>query len=131
LPCSRQKAIESEIIARFSSRVTRITFSTWSGELLPTRQTAGANDDVTTLSASSSAAGRSRRRVMPNATTVAFLNSTSPSRSKNSASFGLLLGKPASMKWTPSASNAWATLSFSPTERDMPRPPMPSRKVVS
>ena len=57
--------------------------------------------------------------------------STSARRSKNSASLGLELGKPASTKWMPSLSRASTTFSFSPTESDMPCPPMPSRKVVS
>ena len=68
---------------------------------------------------------------MPKAAIVEFSSSSSASRSKSSASFGLELGKPASMKWTPSASSARTTFSFSSTESDMPCPPMPSRKVVS
>ncbi len=68
---------------------------------------------------------------MPKAAIVACSSSSPASSSNSSASFGLELGKPASMKWMPSASRAWTTFSFSPTESDMPWPPMPSRKVVS
>ena len=68
---------------------------------------------------------------MPKAAIVAVSSSSSARRSNSSASFGLQLGKPASMNWMPSASSARTTFSFSPTESDMPRPPMPSRKVVS
>jgi hypothetical protein len=131
LPWSRQKAIESAIIARFSSRETRISFSRCRTQLLPTRQTTGAKEETKVFSASSSSALRSRRRVIPKAAIVACFRSRSASCSNSSASFGLLLGKPASMKWTPSASSARTTFSFSPTESDIPLPPMPSRKVVS
>ena len=48
----------------------------------------------------------SRRRVIPKAAIVAFSSSSSASRSNSSASFGLELGKPASMNWTPSSSSA-------------------------
>ena len=131
MPSATQKANESPIIARFSSRETRITFSTWKPEALPTRQIIGAKEPTRTVSASSSEAARSRRLVIPKALIVAFAGWAPARRSKNSASFGFELGKPASMKWTPSASSASTTFSFSPTERDIPCPPMPSRKVVS
>ena len=91
----------------------------------------GAKDSTRVSSAGSSAAATPPRLVIPKAAIVAFSSSSSASAAKSSASFGFELGKPASMKWTPSASSACTTFSFSPTERDMPWPPMPSRKVVS
>ena len=42
--CARQKLTESMIIARFSSRDTLVTFSRWSAQVLPTRQTTGAKE---------------------------------------------------------------------------------------
>ena len=80
---------------------------------------------------SSSAAATPRRRVMPKAQIVACSSSSSASSSNSSASFGLELGKPASMNWTPSASSACTTLSFSPRRERHALAPMPSRKVVS
>ncbi len=68
---------------------------------------------------------------MPKAAIVTCSSSCSASSSNSSASFGLELGKPASTNWMPSPSRAWTTFSFSPTESDMPCPPMPSRRVVS
>ncbi len=131
MPRSRQSAIESAIIARFSSAETLITFSRCSPQLLPTRQTIGAKLSSSTASASSSAAATPRRLVIPKAAIVAFSSGVSASWAKSSASFGFELGKPASMNCTPSSSSACTTFSFSPTESDIPGPPIPSRRVVS
>src|ERR1035437_6018994 len=131
LPAPARNATDSAIIARFSSRETRTTFSTCSTEALPTIVHTGAKHSASTCSPSSSAAATSRRRVMPKATTSALASSSSASRANSSCSFGLEDGKPASIMCTPSASSAWTTRSFSCAVRLMPPPPMPSRRVAS
>ena len=70
---ARGTPTESAIIARFSSRLTRTTFSTCSTEALPTSVQTGAKDSARTRSPSSSL-GRasSRRRVIPKATISAL-----------------------------------------------------------
>ena len=73
----------------------------------------------------------SRRRVIPKAQIVACSSSSSASCSNSSTSFGLELGKPASIICTPSVSRARTTRAFSDAESDIPSPCMPSRKVVS
>jgi hypothetical protein len=122
---------ESITIARFSSRETRVTFSRWSAQVLPTRQTTGAKEPTRVRSPGSSSAAIPRRRVIPNAVTAADSKRSRPSSSKSSVSFGFELGNPASTKWTPSRSRAWTTRSFSAAESDIPCPCMPSRRVVS
>ena len=82
-------------------------------------------------SAGSSSAAVPRRRVIPKAQIVACFSSSSASWAKSSTSFGLELGKPASIICTPSASRARTTRAFSDAESDIPSPCMPSRKVVS
>ena len=91
----------------------------------------GAKESASSLSAGSSEALTSRRRVIPKAATSAFSKRSLASSSKSSSSLGFDAGKPASIRCTPSESSAWATRSFSPAESDMPSPCMPSRRVVS
>ena len=131
LPSPTRNATDSPIIARFSSRETRSTFSTCSVEALPTSVHTGAKHSASTRRPSSSAAAVSRRRVIPKATISAPLNGSCSSSSKSSRSFGLEEGKPASIRSTPSSSRACTTRSFSSAVRLSPPPPMPSRRVAS
>ena len=128
----RGSATESAIIARFSSRETRTTFSTCSTEALPTSVQTGAKHSASDAQAlRPRSAAVSRRRVIPKAT-ISALASRSPASSPNSScSFGFEAGKPASIRSTPSSSRAWTTRSFSAAVSDMPPPPMPSRRVAS
>ena len=116
---------------RFSSGSTRVTFSRWSAQVFPTSVQTGANDSASRRSAGSWSALASRRRVMPNAAISAFSKLSPASSLKSASSFGFELGKPASMKCTPSPSSACATRTFSSAESDMPSPCIPSRRVVS
>ncbi len=98
---------------------------------MPTRVTTGAKEPVTVSSAGSSAASTPRRLVMPKAQTTPRSSSRSASEAKSSSSFGLELGKPASIICTPRPSSAFTTRAFSAAENDIPSPCMPSRRVVS
>ena len=102
-PRRRRKATESAIIARFSSRETRTTFSTCSTEALPTSVHTGAKQlgqdaqALVLLGARRRAGGSCRRR------RSARRSSCSPASSSNSScSLGLDAGKPASIMCTPS-----------------------------
>ena len=106
-PAARQKATESAIIARFSSRETLVTFSRCRAQVLPTR----VHDRARSSRPARAAPDRPRRRRRAGGSCrrrrrARCSSSTSASSSKSSASFGLELGKPASMKWTPSRSSA-------------------------
>ena len=132
-PRRRRNATESAIIARFSSRETRTTFSTCSTEALPT-----SVHDRREASPPARAAPRparrstSRRRVMPKATISAIARAARRASSSNSScSLGFDDGKPASIMCTPSSSRAWTTRSFSAAVSVRPPPPMPSRRVAS
>ena len=116
---------------RFSSGSTWVTFSRWSDQVLPTSVHTGAKASASSRSAGSSSAVESRRRVMPKATTSAVSKVSPASSSKSASSLGLEAGKPASIRCTPSESSECATRTFSSTERDIPSPCMPSRRVVS
>ena len=126
-----RKAIDSPIIWRFSSREARTTFSTCRTELLPTSVQTGAKQPASTVSPSSSSAATPRLRVIPKATISATSRRSSESSSNSSCSLGLETGKPASIMFTPSASSACTTLTFSAAVSVMPPPPMPSRRVAS
>ena len=131
LPRPARKATESAIIARFSSRLTRTTFSTCSTDALPTIVQTGAKESASTARPSSCSALVSRRRVIPKATISALAGGAEASNPNSSCSFGLEAGKPASIMCTPSSSRACTTRSFSCAVSDMPPPPMPSRRVAS
>jgi hypothetical protein len=120
LPDSLQKRTESPIIARFSSRETFVTTSRWSPHVFPTRVTTGAKHPVSAARPGSSAASRSRRRVIPNAAIVACSSGTVARSSKSSRSFGFESGNPASIIWMPRRSSASTTRTFSGAESDMP-----------
>jgi len=94
LPSPARKATESAIIARFSSRLTRTTFSTCRTEALPTSVQTGAKDSARTRSPSSEEAGVSRRRVIPNATISALESRSAASSENSSCSFGFRRGEP-------------------------------------
>ncbi len=126
-----RNATESAIIARFSSRETRTTFSTCSTEALPTIVQMGAKDSASTRRPSSFSALASRRRVMPKATISALFRVSLASSENSSSSLGFEEGKPASIMCTPSSSSACTTRSFSSAVSVMPPPPMPSRRVAS
>ena len=130
-PAPTRKATDSAIIARFSSRETRTTFSTWLIEVLPTIVQIGAKQPARTRSPASSAAATPRRRVMPKAAIVAWASSSCSSSAKSSASLGLDAGKPASMMSTPRSSRRRTRRTFSSAVSDMPPPPIPSRRVAS
>ena len=68
---------------------------------------------------------------MPKAAISACSKRSRESSSNSSSSFGLELGKPASITSIPSSSSRCATRSFSRADNDMPSPCMPSRSVVS
>ncbi len=130
-PWSRRNRTDSSIIRRFSSGSTFVTFSRWSAHVLPTSVQTGAKQSASRRSAGSSSARTSRLRVMPKAAMSAHSNVSRSSSSKSASSFGFELGKPASIRCTPSPSRACATRSFSSAESDMPSPCIPSRRVVS
>src|SRR5207244_7498643 len=72
------------------------------------------------------------RRVEPKATRIEWSRPNSDgARRKNSSSFGLAPGQPASMKSTPSQSSCSAMRSLSSTVSEMPSSWLPSRSVVS
>ena len=71
------------------------------------------------------------RRVEPKATTRAVFSGRFLIRSKKAMSFSLLNGKPPSMYATPSSSSFSAMASLSSTEKLIPSPWAPSRKVAS
>jgi hypothetical protein len=120
LPPAARKAIESPIIARFSSRETRVTFSRWSAQVLPTRVQIGAKHEASTCRPGSSAALTRLRRVIPNAQ-ICACSSSSPARVLNSSSsLGFEAGNPASIRCTPSRSSACTTRTFSAADSDMP-----------
>ncbi len=131
LPSRTRNPTESSIIRRFSSGSTWVTFSRWSDHVFPTSVHTGANESASSRRAGSSSALESRRLVIPNAAISDVPNVSRERRSNSASSFGLDAGKPASIRWTPSESSAWATRTFSSTDSDMPSPCMPSRRVVS
>ena len=71
LALAAQKATESAIIARFSSRETFVTFSRCRPQVLPTRVTTGVKASTSVRRSGSSSAARPRRRVIPKAQIVA------------------------------------------------------------
>ena len=85
------------MISRFSAGSALMTFSRCSFQVLPTSVQTGAKQSASSASASSSEAFTSRRRVMPKAQIVELSNLSFSSRPNSSTSFGLELGKPASM----------------------------------
>ena len=90
---------------------------------MPTRLTTGAKASTSVRSASSSAAARSRRRVIPKAQIVACLQLQLGELLEQLHFLRVELGKPASIICTPSASSASTTRTFSPTESDIPSTP--------
>ena len=130
-PPATRKATDSAIMARFSSRSTRTTFSRCSPQVLPTIVHTGAKQSASTRRPSSSAAATPRRRVMPKAAMSACSKRSWASSSKSSSSLGFDDGKPASMRWTPSSSSLRATRTFSAADSVRPGPCMPSRSVAS
>ena len=132
LPCAAQEAPPSRRSSRrFSSGSTFVTFSRCSFQVLPTSVQTG-REGLRQQAQRRVVVGRtSRRRVIPKAAISAVSKVSPASSSKSASSFGFEAGKPASMKWMPSASSACATRTFSPAESDMPSPCMPSRRVVS
>ena len=121
---------DSPIIARFSSRLTFVTFSRCSAQVLPTRQTAGAKQSTSAqarvlLGGHVTAPGHPERddRRLVQLLGVEQLEQLDVLR-VGAREAGL-------DEWTPSASSAWTTRTFSAADRDMPWPCMPSRRVVS
>ena len=107
----------SRTIARFSSPVVRRARSTCRMSDLATRQTTGVPASSRACTCRSLATSTPALRVEPNATSSAFLRSSSVfARSKNSVSLGMAPGQPPSMKPTPNSSSSRATASLSATE---------------
>ena len=123
--------MDSPIMARFSSRETRIDLlhvqdRGLAHERAHLRERVGEHPQAVVLLGGHAPAVGDAERDDLGAVKVSLSRS-----SNSSSSLGFDAGKPASIMCTPSSSRACTTRSFSEAVSVMPPPPMPSRRVAS
>ena len=118
-------------ISRFSSRLILSISVTCSSHALPNITTTGVLAERSDFMFASSQAATLCLRVLPKAQSLACASFSSAAFPKNSRSFGFEPGFPASIKSTPNWSSASTIFSLSFTEKEIPSPCAPSRRVES